>query len=127
MAPRHFSTRLVALAIFAVVLLAGFVSTAAAIGVYKYGLTGGVLYSSGGWQSGGTSDLYNGSSSNIGSAYVEIHRNGVGLVSTNYPGQFLNPGGLAIVCIAANCNPGYSVVGKCKSSNTRADASCAIG
>jgi hypothetical protein len=108
-------------------LLAGFASSASAIGVYKYGLVGGVLYSSGAWEAGGTSDLYNGDTQNIGVAYVEIYRNGYGFWASNYPGVFLTPGQAAIVCIAGNCNPGYSVLGKCKSSNTRAHASCAIG
>lgn len=127
MAVRRLSLSLVILALAAVASLTIFASSAKAIGPYKYGLTGGVPYSSGGWQAGGTNDLLNGNIGNIGVAYIDIYRNGYGFWSSNSPGVFLAKNALAIICIAANCNPGYSVIGNCKSSNTRADASCAIG
>lgn len=96
--------------------------TALGAGDYQTGVAGGVTYSSGAWQpGGGWSSLWNNYySQNIGNAYVELHRNGVGLVASNYPGVFIYNNDATAVSSSVNS----SYVSKCKSSNTRSNAGC---
>lgn len=110
--------KLVALASAAVLLM---VASPAAATVYRTSVVGGVLYSSGAWQNGYRNVMTNADTQNIGNAYVEMWINGTGLWTTNSPGVFLNPGQKATLCFQIfGCGtPATSIVGKCKSSNTR--------
>lgn len=87
------------------------------------GVAGGVTYSSAPWELNARfSTLWNGYySQNIGNALVDLYKNGVGLVNSNYPGTFLYNNDSVTVNWP---DIGVTYVSKCKSSNTRSNAGC---
>jgi hypothetical protein len=101
----------------------GAVNALSAVGVYTVSVAAGAVYTSGGYSLALSDQMTNNNQMNIGNGYLEIFKNGAGLVRSNYPGQFVSSTQTIVIY-----TPGgqASIVGKCKSSNSRQAVFCGI-